>query len=400
MARLVCSGDWHVGAGLDLAETPELRLLDQEQVGERIADLANELGCPLLFGGDAWERRKPTPAELLAVRRPFERLKYASVGVVGNHDVEGFGRPNGYDVFAGGKMEIHATPGVVSCGGAAIGLLPWAPPSRLVALEGGGDRDELNVRLAAGLVAIARQLYTEIDASFGEGIPRVLLAHWSVGSSVTPTGAAVDLFREPVILLEDLQSIGFDAIVLSHIHKPQVLGDPTRPIFYTGSPSPLNFGEADGDHVAWILDVERGGGQVYQVPIDGPVLKSYDLFAREIGPSVGIDMPLDYDGAIVKVRIRSSAEQAARLDVGAIKRQIENPTAEIASGPAPRARKVWAIQVDADREAVVRGVEIDETIDDEEAFALWLQESGLKFDTDRWGDLLDLHNTYSGKAAT
>lgn len=393
MPRFLCSGDGHLGAGADLGREPGERLDEQELALGRLHDLAVELGVPLLWAGDAWERRRPTPAEILAFKRPLLGLDV--LGVAGNHDVEAWQRPTGYDLL---DFSITAQPDVVKFDDAIVCRLPWAPASHLVALEAGGDRDELNRRLAVGLVEVARGLFVtaqEIRHSHPEW-PVILLGHWSVGGATTPTGAPTDLFREPVIDLGELDAIGFDAMVFGHIHRPQMLGERG---FYVGSPMPLNFGETGCDHVAWLLDVEPGKFSAFQIPIESTPLKSYVLQAREVGPGVGVDVPLDYDDAIVKIKIHATEEQARRLDVAAIKRALTEPTREIASGPAPRARKVSAIQVEIDRPDVARGVTLDETLDDVEAFTRWLEVSGVPFDTDAWGDLLEEHQAYLAKAA-
>ena len=124
------------------------------------------------------------------------------------------------------------------------------------------------MRLAEGLVEIARGLFAQMATG-----PKYLVGHWSVTGASTPTGLPTDLFREPVLDLAALDTIGFDAIVLGHIHKPQMIPTPSgRPIFYVGSPTraelrrgrvePLRV-DADGrrrvpdrDRVAALLTIE------------------------------------------------------------------------------------------------------------------------------------------------
>lgn len=397
MPRYLCAGDLHLGAGADLGREPGERLADQEAVLERIVELANELDAVILWAGDAWERRRPTPSELLAFRRPLHRLRYPLVGISGNHDVEAFERPTGYDVFllpsGSGRAAVYTTPTLVRVADATVAVLPWAPPGRLVALEAGGDRDDVNRRLADGLLEIARGLF----AGMPDDRARILLAHWSVGGAVTPTGVPAEVFREPVLPLEALEAIGFDAIVLGHVHKPQTLGPST---FYVGSPMPLNFGEATCDHGVYMLDVEPGSAGVYFMPIESRRLVAYDVRAETTGPAAGVTLPLTYDEAIVKLTIKATEEQARRLDVAAIRRELEEGR-DVAGGGRIAAYRVWQIRVDVERERVVRAAGLDETIDDVEAFRLWLEASGVTVSTVDGGSLpeleatlLDRHTTY------
>ena len=225
--RFVCAGDLHIGSGGDLSPGgPDQRLLEMEDVLRQIVDAANELQCPLLWAGDAWERRRPAPAEILVVKRQFDRLTHGAIIIPGNHDVEAFERPTGYDLAAPGLV-IANVPTIVVPGTSnhyGIACLPWAPPSKLVALDDGTDRDQLNLRLAEGLLEIARGLFAQLDPAGA----RILLGHWSISGASTPVGIPTDQFREPVLPLDELAAIGFDAIVFGHIHKPQMFAGRAR----------------------------------------------------------------------------------------------------------------------------------------------------------------------------
>lgn len=375
--RFVCAGDLHIGAGADLhPEGLDYRLLDQEAVLRQIVDAANELEAPLLWAGDAWERRRPTPAEILVVRRQFARLQHGAIVIPGNHDVEAFERPTGYDLLEAGVITA-AAPGFQYHDGWSIAYLPWAPPARLVALED-GDRDTVNQRLAEGLLEIARGLYAQMDPSYG---PKILLAHWSVSGAALPAGLPTDQLREPVIDLAGLKAIGFDAIVLGHIHRPQLLsagGQP--PIFYVGSPMPLNFGETSTGHGAWLLDTDSGA---FQIPI-----ASTPLITIEAGWDTeleGLSWPaVDVAGTVVKMRIHASQEHARRIDQAEVRRKLIEEHG---------ARHVWAIQIEVERDAVVAGApEIDESIDDLEALRLWLEQAD--FDPDESTGIRTRHAEY------
>lgn len=410
--KFLCAGDLHLGAGADLGNAPGERLAEQATVLGHIVDLANELDAMLLWAGDAWEHPRPTPAELLAFIRPLEGLRRGVRGIAGNHDVEAFERPTGYDLIDEtilGMPGIEAVPWLVGDTPerveAIVACLPWATPSRLVALEAGGDRDALNERLAEGLVDIARGLFvkaTDWRSRFAANaeIPIVLLAHWSVGGASTPTGVPAELFREAVLDAAALDAIGFDAVVLGHIHKPQTLdvGDGRRPMFYVGSPMPLNFGEAQSDHSVTLLDVEAGRpAQVFQIPIESRRLVSLTMNGgKPIGDALydwshsAATAWKGYRDAVVKVKVEATAEQARRFNAGALRHAL------LTAG----AHKVWAIQTEIERDAVVRVAGIDETIGDEEAFALWLDAAGLDEPTRSRveEDLIELHLHYLEEA--
>lgn len=408
MPKFLCTGDLHLGAGADLLDGDE-RLAEQEAVWLSVVKMANELGATILFAGDAWERRRPTPVELLAFKGPLHWLKHPLIGIAGNHDVEAFERPTGYDVFllpdGSGRAAVYSRPKVVSTGGALVACLPWAQPAKLVALEGGGDRDAILARLGEGLLDVARGLFAEIEierASRRENgasspTPAILLTHWSISGSTSSSGAPVDLFREVVLPIGELEAIGFDAIVAGHIHRPQMLGERG---FYVGSPMPLNFGEAGHDHVVWLLDFPETSSedpvrpvemQAFQIPIASRRLVTIDYDYADAGQARWLDAAVDHPemidpelvgDAVVKLRIRATEEQARRLDLAKVKAAL------LAAG----ARKVWAIQVEREREELVRGVAVDETLGDVEAMELYLEAEG--HDEDRLEGLLERHVAY------
>jgi exonuclease SbcD len=366
LMRFVCAGDLHLGSGADLhPDGAKARLAEQEEVLGQIVDAANELEAPLLWAGDAWEHRRPTPAQVLAFKRQLDRLAYGAVVIPGNHDVEAFEEPTGYDLAATGLV-VANHPTLVTGNGRQIACLPWAPPHRLVALDESGDRDRIHERLAEGLLEIARGMHAQMN----DDTPKILLGHWSISGAGLPSGIPTDQLREPVIPLEALASIGFDAVVFGHIHRPQTLNDAGgSPIFYVGSPMPLNFGETTTDHGCWLLDLEHGplrtGAGAYRIPLDYPQLQTIDARAGGDGDALAWDGGLDLiQGATVKLRIAATEEQARRLPLLAIKERL------LEFG----ARHVWSIQIETEKAALERGATVDEGLDDLETFDRWLDE--------------------------
>ncbi len=383
--RFVCAGDLHLGSGADLhPDGADARLLEQEGVLRQIVDAANELEAPLLWAGDAWEHRRPTPAQILALKRQLDRLEHGAVVIPGNHDVEAFDRPTGYDLAATGLV-VANRPMVVGGHDYSVACLPWAQPARLVALDETGDRDRIHERLAEGLLEIARGLFEQTIK------PRILLGHWSISGAGLPSGIPTDQLREPVLNLEELAAIGYDAVVFGHIHRPQMLSQPANPpIFYVGSPMPLNFGETTSEHSAWVLDLgdpeelrqRRAQIATYQLPLDYPQLQTIDTEALDLpnGDVAAAHRPVTA-GATVKLRVAATEEQARRLDVGKLKHDV------LEQG----ARHVWSIQIETERAALERGATADEGLDDLETFDRWLAENRPHETDPELGRLRDRH---------
>ena len=406
MPKLLCFGDAHLGQGPEYGVPPRGRLGDQDDVLQQIAQLAiDEAVGGVLCAGDVFEGPNIPPEQLDVFARFVEALqgRIPVLSVVGNarHDAA-MRATNGLAIFNHiDGIEVHAQPGVVAFAGCAVATLPWVHPGRLIAQRGGGDRDEIHADAAQLLLDIAAQ-GLEDCARVAPGAPTILLGHWSVSGASLPNGLPVDQLREPVIALPDLEALGFDAIVAGHIHRPQLLetrvGSAPGPIFYVGSPMPLNHGEASTDHGVWILDLPGGASSSVRAPstpVDG---QSNGSPAGDAGSTpaprfIPIDSPrfvtLDYadpdfflsgcfdqttelvDGtvadAIVRVRYRATSEQQAKIDVSQIRRDLFEAGAAVV--------KVQPEILRADR-ARVSGV--DESLGELDALDLYVDANAIE----------------------
>lgn len=372
MTRILCTGDLHLGVGADLLGPGE-RLLDQEQVWDRICTLALEENVDaLLFGGDAFEGPIPTAAEYVAFARPLRRLagEIPVLAIPGNGKHDSAGRPgaNALEVFEAGYarsiLDVHSRPGVWDrLDGVTVCTLPWVPVSNLVASMNGGDRDSIHVQAAELLLNVARGLRAQVDG------PAILLAHWSISGASLPNGLGVEHLREPVLPVDELESQGWDAVVLGHIHKPQMLSETGRPHFYVGSPMPLNFGEANCHHGVWIIEEDpdqetaaRLGPFTAQLrPVESRPFVTMD-YSVEAWQEIIDGEPLALlDEPIIRARYTATGEESRRLDHAKIRQTL------IDQGAA-----AVRIQPDIVREDRRRVEGIDETLEPLEALGMWV----------------------------
>jgi len=373
MSRLLCVGDLHLGAGVE--RYGPSRLADQAEVWSRVADVALEESCDLVaFAGDGFERRRyPSQAELVAFDQPLRRLAAAGVPVVavsGNHDVLAPDAPTSLDVFSD-VMTVATAPQVVKAAGVSVGCLPWTPISRLVASRNGGDRDALYEEAAALLHAALRGLRDEIKDG-----PAVLLAHWSVSGAVTPTGRDVGLDFGVVLDAAELEAMGWDAVVVGHVHKAQLLNsehDGLRdvgPMFFTGSPLPLNHGEASCDHGVWILDVAEATTARF-VPLPSRLFVTVDLdvtHESDVVQFAAVHPPI-FGGEIVRVRYEATEEQARRISPAEIKRALlESGASHVTIEPEIVREDRARVHIDTDN------------LTELDALQLWLDSQGVNGD--------------------
>jgi DNA repair protein SbcD/Mre11 len=370
VTRFLCIGDLHAGAHLGYGRTPQERLDDQEQTLNRCVDLAIEHDVDaVLLAGDLWDARKPTPAALMAVVRPLRRLR-AELGcdilaIPGNHDVEAAGSALALDLLED-IVDVHREPGIWQTRGCSVVTLPWAPGvNRLVAARDGGDRDETHDLGAQLLLRTAADLRAQVDG------PAVLLLHWSISGASTPTGILTDEFSEVVLDVDALDSLGFDAVVAGHIHKPQTLyGGPhsERSAFYVGSPAPVDFGEAESDHGCYLLEVDEEAARLQFLPVESRCFLTLDFDHEDPFAQMALSHQVGWDveDAVVRVRYTATEEQARRIDHAEITRAL------LEAG----AHRVWAIEAKVERATRAR-VEVAEDLSPLAAFDLYAEASEI-----------------------
>jgi exonuclease SbcD len=336
--KICATADWHVGAGTGFGRGdhgPGSRLDDQEQVLDRIVDLAIDEQCDLfLFAGDCWHRPRPTPWEIAAVQRPLSKLAGVMpvIAIAGNtHDVVRADLPTAMEVTLWDHVTVSRVPELHELAGVVVCTLPWTPPGQLVAARGGGDRDELHREVDEILVDTARGLRSKAREQAPDK-PAVLVAHWSVSQASTPTGMPTSdpLFRETVLPLADLEEMRWDAVVLGHLHLPQMLAPL---VFYCGSAAVCDWGEAATEHGVTILDLGRGSANGRFVPIEDRPFVTIDFAIAE--PSENGNVTLEagelvmpraqldrLEGAVVRVRYTATRVQAARIDNAELERAL------------------------------------------------------------------------------
>lgn len=317
MTRLLLTGDTHLGKAAHLYPG---RLDDQERAWSITLALAREYRCAaVLHAGDLFDMRRPAPDVLVAAERPLaehRRLDGCRVHVIaGNHDIPSLDGACGLDVLAeAGLLTAWRRPGTAWIDGDrpedgfAVAFLPWAPVSRLVAGLELDDRDEVYALAADAVVRAAADLARE------PALPAVLVAHWSVTGAKLPSGLPVEHVREAILDRVELESQGWRAIVLAHIHRPgNVAGSPTT--FYTGSPICLDHGEANVPHGVLVYDVEAD--TLERIELDGPAFVTAELEALADG-SWAVAGAGNFDGAVVRVRGSVSPAAALGLDYAGV----------------------------------------------------------------------------------
>lgn len=333
---------------------------------------ANANGADLfIMAGDAFHRRRPTPAEMSAFRSGLDRLTDTPVvAIPGNHDVIAGDEPNALTVFERDLM-LATKPCVVPIPRIEtdLALLPWTPPQYFRATMNPEMAGDVNSEVSYLLEQVVQGLAAQCTLRH-----RLLVLHWSLRGSLLPNGKPVADLREPMLGVDQFAALGFTGVAAGHIHQPQFLGGDI-PVGYTGSPWLVDWGEANSRH-GWIeADTDEGSLRLRHVENTFEALYvplNIDMIAaaeNAAGPVDILEMigrfPGDIDGAIVRLRYRCTAEQRTRVD----EQQVRAMLADMG------AQRVYSVAAQVERTVRAREEDVDESLEPLQALLRWCEST-------------------------
>jgi len=331
--KIIHFADLHLGVEtygrLDPATGLSSRLLDFLNALDQLVDYALDNRVDLvLFCGDAYKSREPTPTQQREFARRINRLAQGGIPVfllTGNHDLpNAFGRATATEIFdtlaiqkvyVSNHPDVHRIP--TNSGLLQIVSLPWLRRSALLSKEATKNLDfsQINERLQQVLTGIVAANIQKLDPA----LPAILAAHvWVVGAKVG-SEASMTIGQEHTLLLSNIAHPAFDYIALGHIHRPQVLQH-SPPVVYAGSLERLNFGEEADDKGFYVIDIEpdkesgKRGVSFDFHPVAGRrfLTINVDITPQEVDPTATI--------------IKALTEQAANIPDSIVRLNISLPT--------------------------------------------------------------------------
>lgn len=224
-----------------------------------VADAAEQGADLILVAGDIFDSPTPTPTEWdLACEALTKRGPNRPVLVLaGNHESPKASHETNPLRMVRGRVSADVTePGIHTYGDLQIVCCPWPNEKQLLAarLDLGALSVEAAIREA--MMDVLRGLAADRKPA----VPSVLLGHFSVDlaeagseSRLMALGASWSLNAY------DVAGLGFDLVLLGHIHKPQQVGG--LPIWYAGSPCEMDFGERNDRSGYYLHDLESGAAE-------------------------------------------------------------------------------------------------------------------------------------------
>jgi exonuclease SbcD len=270
--KIIHFADAHIGVETYGTIDPEkglsTRVLDELRAVDEVIDYAVNSGADLvLFCGDAYKNREPSPTHQREFAMRIRRLSEAGIPtvlVVGNHDLPGSpGKANSVEIFDTldiGYIHIADKPGILhiatKSGEIQVAVLPWLRRNALLVKEDVKNLGVTQVMQQMQEVLAARLV--DLAAAVVAGRPAVLASHISVASARAGTEKSMVIGADPVVMLSTIADPVYDYVALGHVHRNQVLcEDP--PVIYAGSLERLDFGDEKDEKGFYEIEIEYEG---------------------------------------------------------------------------------------------------------------------------------------------
>lgn len=382
--RLLHFADLHVGlenyGRLDPVTGVNERVLDFLRRFDELIEYGLERDVDLvIFAGDAFKARNPTPTYQRAFARRVKRLADTGVPVVllvGNHDLPTMvQRASSVDIFhtldvpnviVGVEEDIHRVE--TRHGPVQVATVPYPLRQRLLAHD---EYRSLSIeQLDEALRDTVADLIQALAAKLDPDIPAVLTAHLSVSSATFGSERSVMIGRDAVVLKSALADPVWDYVALGHIHKHQSLNDGAYPpVVYAGSLERIDFGEEGQPKGFCWVELARGETTWEFVEAKARPFLTVRADVREApDPLIALQGAIagcDLHDAVVRLILRLRADQEPLVRDRDVRALLAN------------AYFVGSISREVEREARVRlGSLAPEEMTDRELLAKYLETKG------------------------
>jgi len=314
--KIIHFADAHIGVETYGSIDPEsglsTRVLDELRAVDMVVDYAIAGEADLvLFCGDAYKNREPSPTHQREFARRIRRLSEAripTVLVVGNHDLPGSpGKANSVEIFDTldiGCIHVANKPGILrvatKSGEIQVAALPWLRRNALLVKEDVKNMgvNQVMEQMQEVLAARLMELASGIDA----GRPAVLASHISVASAKAGTEKSMVIGADPVVMLSTIADPVYDYVALGHVHRNQVLSR-YPPVVYAGSLERLDFGDENDEKGFYEIEIAYEGGNK-SVKYEFRSIDARNFLTLEVEIEDG---DLDPTGSVLRI-IKENAE--------------------------------------------------------------------------------------------
>lgn len=352
MIRIVHFSDLHLGVENYGKVDPETGLSTRvrdflDRLDEVVTFALAEKVDVVVFSGDAFRDRHPDPTYQRDFARRINSIARAGIAVVlvaGNHDlpvmlvkatsIDIFRALEVENVYVSARKEEVLRLKLREGRELQVATFPYPNRSRLLLDEEQRRRplreqeDYLRAQLTQNLVALAEQ----VDGA----VPAILVAHLMVLGADLGSEQRMVLGYEPDVLVGAVAHPVYDAVLLGHVHRGQVLRKDSPPVLYAGSLERVDFGDEKQEKGFNVIEIkERGGGRPRSVAYRFVPVQARRFYTLEVDAARGEPMERALRAiaeareagllseAVVRLRLHVRPEDASLVDIPALRRALE-----------------------------------------------------------------------------
>lgn len=345
--RLLHTSDWHVGRKI----RGRSRASEHREVLAEIATIADRHRVDLiLVAGDLFDVSSPSPEDEEIVYTALLALsEVAPVALVaGNHD--GAGRLEALRPLLGlGRITALGTPRPPEAGGVvdypeigvSLALLPFISQRGIVRTEEIMTLDP--DQHAQGYEARMRRVITALAGAARTDRVNVVMGHLTVYGA-TAGGGERDAHIFGYALPPQVFPGSLSYVALGHLHRLQRISA-AAPVWYSGSPLQLDFGERQEAKGVLVVEAEPGRpAGVETVPLAGgvPLVQLEGTLAQVLARAGEVE------GAHVKVILEEPARSGLNDEVreaipGVVEVRLSRPEHQVRPRPVRSGRSHWEL---------------------------------------------------------
>lgn len=335
--KILHTADWHIGQFKGpVVDGVNLRSQDTVKCLEYMVQVAIEEKPDIVcVSGDIFHQEQVGPVrysdEMITATNIITSLAHFSKYVIvmrgtPNHDGAAQFRVLERMLLNIRNVDVVTEPGVIKTPWADIACLPGFDKQEFRAKFPGLSADEENLAWTKYISDMVFALRAECEKT------PILMAHYTVPGCNMESGQTSFFTNfEPVIPREALMAARYEAVLLGHIHRPQII-EGFDNVFYSGAINAMNFNDEGQDRGFWIHEFNEKGtlvkGHRYTTPYRqfhtitwdpdevGDYIREGAMYLHRTGISE------DVADKIVRVRYSCTSEQKKALNIPLLQKNL------------------------------------------------------------------------------
>ena len=335
--KILHTADWHIGQFKGpVVDGVNLRLQDTVKCLEYMVEVAQKEKPDIVcISGDIFHQEQIGPVrysdEMIIATDTITKLADIAKGVIvmrGTPNHDGSGQFRVLDRMFAKTSHVHiiTAPTVLHTPYTDIACIPGFDKQEFRAKFPGLSADEENLAWSKYISDMVFALRAECEKT------PILMAHYTVPGCNMESGQTSFFTNfEPVIPRETLMAARYEAVLLGHIHRPQII-EGFDNVFYSGAINAMNFNDEGQNRGFWIHEFNEKGtlvkGHRYITPYRqfqtitwdsdevGDYIREGNMYLHRTG------LPEKVTDKIIRVRYSCTSEQKKALNIPLLQKNL------------------------------------------------------------------------------